>query len=292
METTMSDYVTDPALLAQLNGEGGYVTDPALLEQLNAPEQALPPGTLGAEIPEPQGAAPIAPMPAAGAPGVGAMLGETQLGQNIGKVAQPFATAGQKVLTQYVNNPITKLAPDLVAAAAGVPPPYATSQAIGATQGAYNVARNLPTGPAVATTAAAPTAQQIAGNPMLAAMAEAQTEAAVNRTMIQKLAMSKVMQAMGPVLNTAARVAGPAGLAYNAYEAGQMARDTQLGQRLAQGQGGAAQQAFRSMNVPYGAGFNQGITQQQAQNILASKSARDIQAFGGTDFLRKKALGL
>ena len=168
----------------------------------------------------------------------------------------------------------------------------ATSQAIGATQGAYNVARNLPTGPAVATTAAAPTAQQIAGNPMLAAMAEAQTEAAVNRTMIQKLAMSKVMQAMGPVLNTAARVAGPAGLAYNAYEAGQMARDTQLGQRLAQGQGGAAQQAFRSMNVPYGAGFNQGITQQQAQNILASKSARDIQAFGGTDFLRKKALGL
>ena len=141
-------------------------------------------------------------------------------------------------------------------------------------------------------TSSAPTAQQIAGNPMLAAMAEAQTEAAVNRTMIQKLAMSKVMQAMGPVLNTAARVAGPAGLAYNAYEAGQMARDTQLGQRLAQGQGGAAQQAFRSMNVPYGAGFNQGITQQQAQNILASKSARDIQAFGGTDFLRKKALGL
>jgi hypothetical protein len=33
----MSDYVTDPALLAQLNGttSDGYVTDPALLEQLN-----------------------------------------------------------------------------------------------------------------------------------------------------------------------------------------------------------------------------------------------------------------
>lgn len=36
----MSDYVTDPALLAELNGGGSeYVTDPALLAQLNAPDQ-------------------------------------------------------------------------------------------------------------------------------------------------------------------------------------------------------------------------------------------------------------
>lgn len=32
------EYVTDPALLEQLNSPEGYVTDPALLEQLNAPD--------------------------------------------------------------------------------------------------------------------------------------------------------------------------------------------------------------------------------------------------------------
>jgi hypothetical protein len=174
----------------------------------------------------------------------------------------------------------------------GVPPPNATAKLIGATEGAYNVARGLPAGPAVATATAPITAQQAAANPMLAAMQQAQTEAAVNRTMIQKIAMSKVMQTAAPALNTAARVAGPAGLAYNAYEAGQMARQTGLGERLAQGQAQRAESAFRNMNVPYGGGFTQGISQQQAQNILASGSPRDIQAFGGTELLRKKALGI
>jgi hypothetical protein len=70
-----------------------------------------------------------------------------------------------------------------------------------------------------------------------------------------------------------------------------MARETQLGERLAAGQGAAAQQSFRNMNVPYGSGFNQTITPDQARAVLASQSARDIQAFGGLDFLRKKALG-
>jgi hypothetical protein len=205
---------------------------------------------------------------------------------------QPYGAAASKVLGQYAANPITKLAPDLAAMAYGVPPPYATSQAIGATQGAWNVARKLPP----TTTPVDPMMQTQFGQEIARRTAAAEAEQLANRSMIQKIAMSKVMQTAGsvaaPVLNTAARVAGPAGLAYNAYEAGQMARDTQLGERLAAGQGGAAQRAFRQMNVPYGAGFNQNITQQQAQNILASKSARDIQAFGGTEFLRKKALGL
>lgn len=40
----MSDYVTDPALLSQLNGTdaNGYVTDPSLLAQLNAKSQDIP----------------------------------------------------------------------------------------------------------------------------------------------------------------------------------------------------------------------------------------------------------
>lgn len=39
----MSDYVTDPGLLAQLN-DTEYVSDPSLLEKLNAPEQNVNPG--------------------------------------------------------------------------------------------------------------------------------------------------------------------------------------------------------------------------------------------------------
>jgi hypothetical protein len=256
-----------------------------------------PPGQPMETPPTAGGMAPQLPVTGYG-PGVGSVIAQTPLGQNVGRVMAPYATAGSKLMTQYANNPITKLAPDLIAAAHGVPPPFATSAGIGATQGAYNVARqtaasNKIPGPV------SPTPQQIASNPMLAEMAARQAAAdaenLANRSMIQKIAMSKVMQTTGkavaPILNTAARVAGPAGLAYNAYEAGNMARDTQLGERLAQGQGGAAQQAFRKMNIPAGAGFNQMISQQQAQNIVASRSARDIQAFGGEEFLRRKALG-
>ena len=288
----MSDYVTDPALLAQLNGEQGYVTDPALLAQLNASESVLPPGTLGDQIPEPS-AVPQLPVSGYG-PGVydvaksAAMA--TPMGQNIGQVLQPYATAGSKVLGQYAANPITKLAPDLAAMAYGVPPPYATSQAIGATQGAYNVARKLPT---TAPAAANPMMETEFGKEIARRAAAAEAETMANRSMIQKIAMSKIMQTAGgvaaPVLNTVGRVAGPAGLAYNAYEAGQMARETQLGQRLAAGQGQAAEQAFRQRNPVYGT--NNQISADQARAVLSSGSARDIQSLGGTDFLRKRALG-
>jgi hypothetical protein len=244
--------------------------------------------------------------------GVAAQLADTAAGRlatNVGQVAQPYATAASKVLGQYASNPLTKLAPDLAAMAAGIPPPIASAQALGATQGAYNVAQQIVqgkpipgAGPRVSTAVPAASASEIASNAMsreiAARNAAAQAETLANRSMIQKLAMSKVMQTMGgaasavaPALNTAARVAGPAGLAYNVYEAGQMARDTQLGPRLAQGQGQQAEQAFRQMNVPYGAGFNQTITPDQARAVLASQNSRDIQAFGGLDFLRKKALG-
>jgi hypothetical protein len=292
METKMSDYVTNPALLAQLNSEQGYVTDPALLAQLNGSESVLPPGTLGDQIPEPS-AVPQLPVTGYG-PGVfdvaksAAMA--TPLGQNAGRVMQPFAAGGSKLLGQYTANPITKLAPDLIAAASGVPPPFATAQAIGATQGAYNVARKLPT---TAPGPVNPMMQTEFGQEIARRAAAAEAETMANRSMIQKIAMSKVMQTAGsvaaPVLNTVGRVAGPAGLAYNVYEAGQMARDTQLGERLAAGQGGAAQQAFRQRNPVYGT--NNQISADQARAILSGGSARDIQAFGGTDFLRERALG-
>lgn len=288
----MSEYVTDPALLAQLNDNTGYVTDPALLAQLNGSDSVLPPGTLGDQIPE---ASAVPQLPVSGyGPGVydvaKSAVMSTPTGQNLGRIMQPYAAGGTKLLGQYVNNPITKLAPDLIAAASGVPPPFATAQAIGSTQGAYNVARNLPP---VSTTPVNPMLQTEFGQEIARRAAAAEAETLANRTVIQKIAMSKVMQAAGsvaaPVLNTAARVAGPAGLAYNVYEAGNMARDTQLGERLAAGQGGAAEQAFRQRNPVYGT--NNEITADQARAVLSSGNARDIQALGGTDFLRQRALG-
>jgi hypothetical protein len=245
------------------------------------------------------GAVPQLPVSGYG-PGVGSAMAQTPLGQNVGRIMQPYAAGASKLMGQYAANPITKLAPDLLAISGGVPPPFATAQAIGSTQGAYNVARQpagrVP-GPVPPT---GPTPAQVAGNPMLAEMAARQaameTESMANRTVIQKLAMSKVMQTMGnmasaaaPVLNTAGRIAGPVGMGMNLLEAGQMAQDTQLGPRLAQGQGQRAEQAFRNINPNYGEAFRNTVSPQQARDILASNSARDIQAFGGAAFLRQRA---
>jgi len=60
-----------------------------------------------------------------------------------------------------------------------------------------------------------------------------------------------------------------------------MARETGLGQRLAQGQGQQAEQAFRNMNTQYAGP----ISPEEAQNVLAAGSARDIASFGGRDRL-------
>jgi len=235
-------------------------------------------------------------------PGVGSAVAQTNMGQSVGRVMAPYATAAGSLMSQYAANPITKLAPDVLAAAHGVPPPFATAKTIGATQGAFNVGRQIAQSPgAVAPSAVPPpSAAQISQNPMLAEMAArtaaAEAETAANRSIIQKIAMSKVMQTMGsvagPVLNTAGRVAGPAGLAYNVYEAAPYM--AQAGQELASGAAqNRMQQARRTLqDQPFAPAFNQSITQQQAQNILASGSARDIAAFGGTEMLRRKALGL
>ena len=69
-------------------------------------------------------------------------------------------------------------------------------------------------------------------------------------------------------------------MAMSLNDAGQMARETDLGSRLGQGQGQRAEQAFRNMNTQYGAP----ISPQEEQNVMASGSQRDIQAL-----IRKKA---
>lgn len=58
---------------------------------------------------------------------------------------------------------------------------------------------------------------------------------------------SRIASTFAPLARTAGRVVGPVGMAMNAYDAGQMARQTELGSRLAQGQGGLAQQAYRQL---------------------------------------------
>lgn len=297
----------DPDAFLESKPAAGFDPDAFLAAKETAEEPAMVAETqVPVTTPEPT-AVPQLPVTGYG-PGIGSQLAATNMGKTAAAMAQPYVRAGQNLVGQYAASPLTKLAPDLAAVSMGVPPPIATSQALQATQQAGQAAmRSRVPPPAVPTfqsAAPAPTPAQVANNPMLAEMARlqaaAQTETLANRSMIQKIAMSKIVQTAAPVLNTAARVAGPVGAAYNLYEAGNMARDTQLGERLAAGQGGRAEQAFRTMNPGFATGtspklgitgFNNTLTTEQARDILASGNQRDIQAFGGTDFLRKRALG-
>lgn len=104
-------------------------------------------------------------------------------------------------------------------------------------------------------------------------------------------AMAQVGRVAGPILRGAARVAGPVGMGMNMYDASQMAQQTQLGDRLAAGQGQLAQQAFRAGPVQNYSGPE--LDAAQAQAVLQSGSQRDINYFGGqqrlTDMIRRKA---
>lgn len=100
-------------------------------------------------------------------------------------------------------------------------------------------------------------------------------------SLASKLLATKTAQAILPALSAANKFLGPAGMAYNLYEAGKTARDTGLGQRIAEGQAHTAQRAFRQMNPQYG----QSLTPDQAQAMSQSGSPRDIAAFGGQDKL-------
>jgi hypothetical protein len=60
-------------------------------------------------------------------------------------------------------------------------------------------------------------------------------------------AFTQIGRVLGPVARGIGKVAGPAGLALNAYDAAQYAQDAELGKRLAQGQGQQAQHAYRQL---------------------------------------------
>ena len=97
---------------------------------------------------------------------------------------------------------------------------------------------------------------------------------------------SSIMSRVAPYLQTAgkiaapiARVAGPAGLAMGAYDAGQMARETGLGSRLAGGEAQRAPQAFTGMLNRNVSGYTPNA--QEARNILSSGDERTINMYGG-----------
>jgi hypothetical protein len=92
---------------------------------------------------------------------------------------------------------------------------------------------------------------------------------------------AQAMKVAGPLLRGAAKIAGPAGLALNAYDAAQFAQKADLGGRLAQGQGRNAQQAFRNMsrNQQYGGltAEEQGILEQdRIGQAIRRKAAQKV----------------
>lgn len=112
-------------------------------------------------------------------------------------------------------------------------------------------------------------------------MADPKFKAAADEfSSLSRSRLSQVGRAVAPVARTAARVLGPVGLGMDVYQAQQFAKESELGPRLAQGQGRQAQQAFRNRNQTYGP-----IAPDQAQAVLQSGSERDIAAFGGRDKL-------
>ena len=74
----------------------------------------------------------------------------------------------------------------------------------------------------------------------------------------------QAMQIIKPFGRAAARVAGPVAMGMDIYDASQFAHESNLGPRLAQGQGRNAQQAFRNIapNMQYG-----GLTPQEQQML-------------------------
>jgi hypothetical protein len=90
---------------------------------------------------------------------------------------------------------------------------------------------------------------------------------------------SKLGQALGPVARAVGKVAGPAGMAMNVYDAANMAQETQLGERLARGEGQRAQQAFGNMINRNVSGYQ--LSAIEAKNLLDSGDERTINIYGG-----------
>jgi hypothetical protein len=235
--------------------------------------------------------------------------------QAIGEVLSPMKQAIPQTLKTYAAAPY-KAGADLVVGSMGLPPPYASTEGVKGLYNTYQGARESLTkasqvmsnapgnaanyfgmqkavpesadilsdlyhnkgGPnAIKEFLKTPEAAQYMRDPKFAAAAESYMGRVPG-------GLAQAGKIVGPALRGAARVAGPVGMGMNLYDAGQMARETGLGERLQQGQGSRAEQAFRAGPVQSYQGPQ--LDAQQAQNVLQSGSARDIKYFGGQDSLR------
>lgn len=93
----------------------------------------------------------------------------------------------------------------------------------------------------------------------------------------------------GPALRGAARVAGPAGMAYNMYEAYPHLQQANIGPRMQSGEvaqmSRGARQAQMSMPTPAP------LSPQEAANLLMSGDQRTIDIYGGAQRLSQQAAG-
>ena len=116
------------------------------------------------------------------------------------------------------------------------------------------------------------------------------TQAARGAMDVAKAAPGYLAGMAGPAIRGAARVAGPVGMAYDVYQAGQFAQESELGRRLAEeGAANLAPQAFQNISVSGGGQYD--IQPQEAANLLASNDERTINIYGGRQRLQAIAAG-
>lgn len=209
--------------------------------------------------------------------GVPPLAGAYGAAETMTKRAQALGSAAGEISKGLSQTPLTTAATGSTYPS-GVPDYRAMGRAVPDAAAKLKAAYDAGGPNAVKAFLATPEAAQYMKNPAFAQAAE---------SYIGKVpgVMAQAGKVAGTVARGAGRVLGPAGMAMNLYDAGQMARETQLGERLAQGQGKRAEQAFRGgLGMTY-----QGpqLSPQEAQNMLQSGSPRDIKYFGGEDRLRE-----
>ena len=238
--------------------------------------------------------------------------------EGIKDTVSPLVQAAKGTVGGYVKNPIQGIV-DVGAMHMGMPPPYATTDAAKGLYNTYNAAKTaMNTAQGLASKIdetpgvkasfnklidALPTDEALRmkelinkrGAQGLKEFIDSSGDAIKAMPEVKELAgmvpsrMAQVGKVVAPVLRTAGKVLGPAGLAMNAYDAAQYAQAAQLGQRLAGGQGQMAQQAFRhnAVNMP----TPQQLQPTEAANLLASGDQRTINIYGGQQHLQAIAGG-
>ena len=236
----------------------------------------------------------------------------------IKQTASPMVQAGKGALGGYIKNPITA-AVDVGAVHMGLPPHYATAETAKGLYNTYGAAKaSLNTAQGLASRIAETPGVEASFNKIIDALPKADAlrmNGLINKRGAQGLkefiesapdaikAMpeakelagmvptrgQQVMRVLGPAMRGVAKIAGPAGLAMNAYDAAQYAEASKLGERLANGQGAIAPAA--AYNTMMNAGSQYQLSPTEAANVLSSGDQRTIQLYGGPERLNQIAGG-